>query len=378
MAAALAIEGAALSPVPAAAEEALAVSADISASAAVLYEPSSGRVLFEKNAHEKRPMASTTKLMTALLATELLSQEQDIIVPAKAVSVEGTTMGLKADDRISLRDLLCGLLLESGNDAANTVAIASCGSYEAFAEKMNERAAAIGMKDSVFVTPSGLDEGEHGASAYDMALLAAEVLKNDMLAAICSSTQETVSFGNPKHQAVMSNHNRLLSLYPDAIGMKTGYTSKAGRCLVSAARRDGVTLIAVTLNCPDDWDGHITLYDAGFSLLVSIPLPTPTLSELTVCGGEKDAVVLNAASPPPVTGLRGDEDRLVVTVSLPRFIWAAVKKGDTLGSVIYTLRGSVVATTPITAAETVGERAREPWLTRAGTLFRALLKNALT
>ncbi|MBQ9415036.1 MAG: D-alanyl-D-alanine carboxypeptidase [Clostridia bacterium] len=351
--------------------------ATISAGAAVLYEPQTGRVLFEQNAHARRAIASTTKLMTALLAVERLSPDEDLIVPAQAVAVEGTTMGLHAGDAISRHDLLCGMLLESGNDAANTVALCCSGSYEAFAEQMNARAAALGMTKSLFVTPSGLDEGDHGASAFDMALLAAAVLQNEELAAICALKQQTVSFGNPKREAVMSNHNRLLSLYPDAIGLKTGYTSKAGRCLVSAARRDGVTLIAITLDCPDDWNEHIALYEAGFSLLTAVTPMMPPLPSVPVFGGTALSLALKADALPSVTVLKEDVQELDVSVELPAYAWAPVDAGQPIGWIRVTLRGEEIVRMPIVAEQTIYASERASWLFRAGrcffTLFRRLI-----
>ncbi|MCI8554242.1 MAG: D-alanyl-D-alanine carboxypeptidase, partial [Clostridiales bacterium] len=203
----------------------------VSASSAILYEPELGRVLYEKDIHTPRPMASTTKIMTALLGLERCAPETEITVPDAAVRVEGTALGLRGGDKITMRDLITGLLLVSGNDAANTVAYAVSGGIPAFAEEMNRRAAEIGMKDTTFVTPSGLDEGEHSSSAYDMALLAAEAMKNELFADICARQSAVVSFGNPMREISIRNHNRLLSLYDGAVGIKTGFTKKSGRCL---------------------------------------------------------------------------------------------------------------------------------------------------
>jgi D-alanyl-D-alanine carboxypeptidase/D-alanyl-D-alanine carboxypeptidase (penicillin-binding protein 5/6) len=155
-------------------------------------------------------------------------------------------MGLKAGDTLTVRDLLYGLLLTSGNDAANAVALLCADSLSAFAELMNEKAAVLGMKNTVFVTPSGLDEGEHGSTARDLCLLGAAVLKDPDLSAVCASKRHTITVSGEKR--TYQNHNRLLSLYEPAIGLKTGYTVKSGKCLVSAAQKDGVTLVAVTLN----------------------------------------------------------------------------------------------------------------------------------
>lgn len=178
---------------------------------------------------------------------------------------------------------------------ANTIAMVTAGSLPAFAEKMNAKAAELGMKDSHFVTPSGLDQEGHASSAYDMALLAAAALRNPLLAEICAKKSAVIAFGNPKRKVTVTNHNKLLSLYPDAVGMKTGFTKKSGRCLVSAARKDGVTLIAVTLNSPDDWNDHIRLYEQGFPQLESFQPSLPELPDVKVAGGLTDTVQLTAS-----------------------------------------------------------------------------------
>ncbi len=355
------------------AQEAVAVSS--SAASAVLYEPSSGRVLFEQNAHVRRPMASTTKLMTALLAAESVPQEAMLTSSFEALNVEGSSMGLQVGDTISRDDLLYGLLLSSGNDAANVFALSMDGSYEVFAERMNARAAKIGMTDTCFVTPSGLDADGHGASAYDMALLAAEVLKNDLLATICATKDASITAGG--RTLYLSNHNRLLSEYEGAVGMKTGYTSKAGRCLVSAATRDGVTLIAVTLDCANDWEEHKALLDAGFSRMTAVTLTPEIPSHIAVLGGTSDCVPLCADSH-TVTLMQGDEEQLQTVLRLPPYIWAPLAAGDTVGTVSYYLRGACVAELPVTAGETILTAPTSPWYTRFQQVFCQLLQKALT
>lgn len=360
-------------PCAATAEEP-AVRVSSSASAAILYEPTSGRVLFEKNAHTKRPMASTTKLMTALVAVEALPADAVLTASAEALAVEGSSMGLAVGDTITRDDLLAGLLLSSGNDAANVFALSIAGSYQAFAAMMNEKAASLGMQHSQFVTPSGLDADGHGASAYDMALLAAAVLENECLRTICATAQQTITVGD--RTVTLTNHNRLLSMYEGAIGMKTGYTSLAGRCLVSAATRDGVTLIAVTLNCGNDWEEHITLLDEGFALLEEVTLSAPPLLPLTVYGGERAQVALSVP-PVTVTVMRGDATAIETVVTLPPYRWAPVRQGETVGKVTYRLRGMALAEVPITACEAAEMQAPLSFGARVGQLFWRLLE-ALT
>lgn len=341
----------------------------LSAKSAVLYEPETGRILVEKDAHTPRPMASTTKIMTALLALELCEPETEITVPAEAVRVEGSSLGLRGGDQITMLDLVTGLMLQSGNDAANVIAMVTAGSLPAFAEKMNAKAAELGMKDSHFVTPSGLDQEGHASSAYDMALLAAAALRNPLLAEICAKKSAVISFGNPKRKVTVTNHNKLLSLYPDAVGMKTGFTKKSGRCLVSAARKDGVTLIAVTLNSPDDWNDHIRLYEQGFPQLESFQPSLPELPAVKVAGGVTDAVQTTGQLPPALILSSGDGERLEMKTELPRFVLAPVTAGEELGRVRYYLDGREVASVPLTAAYAVDAR---PVAGAGGRWLRAL------
>lgn len=341
-----------------AAEEAAAgpsVSAELSSLSAVLYEPTGQRVLYEKDAHTRRAIASTTKLMTALLAAENLCWDDTVTVPDEAVRVEGTSLGLRGGDTLSVRDLVTGLLLVSGNDAANAIALAVSGSLPAFAERMNARAAEIGMADTLFVTPSGLDEGDNGSSAYDMALLAAEVLKNPVLAEICAMQSASVVISGRK--TTVTNHNRLLQLYPDAVGMKTGYTKKSGKCLVSAARRDGVLLIAVTLNGGDYWNDHMKLYEAGFGVMQAVELPLPALPALPVSGGTAGSVRLGTQPADPVVIPRDESAQVETKLELPAFLWAPVEAGQTVGTVRYYLNGQEVGASPVTAMEAVESRA---------------------
>ncbi len=221
-------------------------------------DAATGEVLYEKNAETEHPMASTTKIMTCLLACESGKLGKAVTVTDEMLhGLEGTSLDLTVGDSITLYDLVQGAILESGNDAANAIAVYLGGSTAQFAEMMNERAKAIGMVHTLFVTPSGLDEGEHHTTAYDMALLAAEALKNGTFAAICDTADAVITVnGTPK---AITNHNKLLKVSGGFTGVKTGFTKKAGRCLVSSYCYHGSTMICVTLNAPNDWDDHINL-----------------------------------------------------------------------------------------------------------------------
>lgn len=346
----------------------------LSSSSAVLYEPQSGRVLYEKDPHTKRPMASTTKLMTALLAAETLPLDRVVTVPEQAVLVEGSSMGLRGGDRLTVQDLLSGLLLSSGNDAANALALLTAGSLPAFAVRMNERAQALGMYRSQFVTPSGLDAEGHGATAYDMALLGAAVLENPALTAICSAKVATVQVGNPPHEATLKNHNRLLWLYEPAVGLKTGYTKKSGKCLVSAATQDGVTLVVASLNGGDYWNDHIALFEYGFSQTQSVSLSVPTLPLVSVAGGMTTEVPLTAQPPANAVLLNGEESRVTCQLFLPPFVWAPVTEGQQLGILRYTVDNRLLYEIPLTAAAAVPQQAALSRYQQIKQRFCVLLK----
>lgn len=232
---------------------------DLSASSVVLMDAGSGRVLYEHNAHEPRMIASITKLMTALVALDSgCSGEEVVEIQPEWTGIEGSSLYLRAGEQYRLETLLYGLLLQSGNDAAESIAGYCAGTVPEFVMQMNRKAKSLGMINSHFSNPSGLTQEDHYSSAYDMALLARKCLKNELLAEIMATRTITLE---GKH---FTNHNKLLWRYDGCIGLKTGYTEKAGRTLVSAANRDGLTLICVTLDAPDDWNDHQKLLDYGF------------------------------------------------------------------------------------------------------------------
>lgn len=344
----------------------------LSSLSVVMLEPQSGRVLFQRDAHTPRPMASTTKLMTALIAAESMPFDREVVIPEKAVQVEGSSMGLRAGDHITVHDLVTGLLLESGNDAANAIALLVSGSIPAFADKMNQKARELGMEDSTFVTPSGLDEGNHSSSAYDMALLGAEVLRHPELKEICATKSAVIEVGDPKHEATMNNHNKLLHKYPYAIGMKTGYTIKSGRCLVSAAEKDGVTLIIASLNGHDYWNDHMALYEYGFSLTTCYRPELPDFGSFPVSGGLTGSVSLRVGEVPNMTLLKGEEERVQCLIDVPRFLLAPLEEGEQVGTVRYVLDDRELCVLPVTVGRTVVARPVAGFFPRFLELFWAL------
>lgn len=326
----------------------------VSAQSAILISGDDGTVIFEKNAHEPLAMASTTKIMTALLTLEEAERSGDpaIDITGEMVAVEGSSMGLKEGDRLTLTNLTSGMLLASGNDAANAAAIYLGGSQEGFAELMNARAREIGMTETNFVTPSGLDDDEHYSTAYDMALLGREAMGNEEFARIAGSSTLQVEFIEPEQRISYQNHNKLLRIYDGCIGIKTGFTKKAGRTLVSAARRDGTTLIAVTLNAPDDWDDHMAMFDYGFSKVKTVQMGGEALPEsMPVAGSDKQGVGLrmgqSLSMTLPIEQAQGVESRVL----LPRFLYAPVRAGEKVGRVQYLMDGQEIYSVPIIAVE---------------------------
>lgn len=230
----------------------------LSARSAVVMDAPTGRVLFAQNAHDRSLIASTTKIMTGLLVCEDMDPQREIQVPPEAVGIEGSSLYLKAGERVKVIDLLYGMMLRSGNDAAAALAIAHSGSLAAFVQAMNERARELGLKDTCFANPHGLDAEENYSTALDLALLARAAMENEQFRRIVSTKSHC--FG----ERTAVNHNRLLWRCEGAEGVKTGFTKAAGRILVSAVTRRGRRLICVTIRDPDDWNDHCSLFDECF------------------------------------------------------------------------------------------------------------------
>ena len=329
---------------------------DISASSAVLVVAGSNEVLFEKAANDRRAMASTTKIMSAVIAIESGKLDEEITVTEEMTAVEGTSMGLLPGDRVSISELVYGMLLSSGNDAANATAIAVGGSIENFVAMMNDKAAELGMTSTHFSTPSGLDADDHYSTAYDMALLGSYALENERFTEICSSSSAVVDYGNPPYRRKLTNHNKLLKIYDGAIGIKTGFTKKSGRCLVSAAKRDGITLVCVTLNDPNDWDDHEKMLDYGFSVVKKFNNYQKDFS-VRLVGSEKTLVEAQLQREPQA-GSAGNE--ITQKVYIEHFLYAPVKANDVIGySTFCYSNGKIADTVPIIAKYDITETHEE-------------------
>lgn len=303
----------------------------LSAHSAILINAETKEIIYEKNAFDRRSMASTTKIMTSIIAIE--SGRMSEVVTAENMAAEGSSIGLKNGNKLTLETLVWGMLLESGNDAAKLTANFLAGSEAEFTLTMNEKALAIGMTDTNFITASGLDDEEHYSTAYDMAILGAYAVRNPQFSEMCSTKIKTVSFIEPDISLTFSNHNKLLSMCRGAFGIKTGFTKKSGRCLVSACKRDGITLVAVTLNAGDDWNDHIKLYDYGFDSLDCKEVYFRLPESIRVYGGTSTECQIVAESNPVSVGLLSENAALTQKIYLPSFIYAPVSEGEIIGKV---------------------------------------------
>ena len=319
------------------------------AKSSALYNPNTNSFLHENNSSQRLPMASTTKIITALIAIETLDPDEIIRVPKEAVGVEGSSLYLKEDDELTVKDLVYSVLLQSANDAATALALCISGNIDDFAVQMTERAREIGALNTEFQNPHGLDDEEHYTTAHDLALIAAEALKNETFKKISSTYKYSFKIGDETRTVV--NHNKLLKMYDGCIGVKTGFTKKSGRCLVSAAERDGITLVAVTLNDPEDWADHKNMLEYGFSKLerinldeiISLPYTIPTVSS------DADKVTIEFKTNNIV---KFTDEEIDYSIDLPTYVARDIKRGDKLGEVTLKIGGreekiDVVATNDV-------------------------------
>lgn len=330
----------------------------VSARSAVLYVPESGEALFTKNADARMPMASTTKIMTALVAIENSELSERVEIDGRAVGTEGSSAYLRDGDVLTMEELLYALMLQSANDAAVAIACHVAGGIEEFAGIMNERAEKIGLTDTHFTNPHGLDDEEHYTTARELARIAAVAMESPIFRKICATYKKT--FKTEERERTYVNHNKLLTRYDDAVGIKTGFTKKSGRCLVAAAERDGLTLISVTLDAPSDWSDHERMLECGFDTVEKIELAnTGDISyDVPVIGGTVDKVLVANEETAAVVRTRGEYE-IKSYVRLEPFVIAPIKRGTVLGSVVFTLDGEEVARIALKAQDSV-EKKKEP------------------
>lgn len=338
-----------------------------SAKAGILMEMETGRVLWEKNAHEALPMASTTKVMTALLALEYAALSDKVTAGENAFGVPGTSIYLAQGETLTMEEMLLGLMLCSGNDAAVAIAEHVAGSVDGFCRLMTQRAAQIGCENTLFSTPHGLPAQNHHTTAYDLALICREALKSPAFRQIVSTQRASIPWAGHPQNRILNNKNSLLSTYPGAIGIKTGYTKAAGRCLCFAAERDGMTLVGCVLNDPNWFQDAAALMDTGFADYQMVRLfgENEVVETLPVANGERASVPILAGRALEAPMRRGTYPTL--TFSLPAGLEAPVEKGTHVGTATLSDEGRVLLTVPLYAGENVNRRSFRFHITRIFT-----------
>jgi len=340
---ALAVLGLMLSLCPKASAE---QAPDISAKSAVVMS-ASGQLLYHKNGESRSLIASTTKLMTAILAIERTELDDVVDINPACCNIEGSSMYLNPAEQYTVRELLLGLLLVSGNDAAEALALHVAGDMESFVRLMNEKAKSLGMADTSFRNPHGLDADGHYSTALDLAKLMCYCMENESFRQLCATKSSVV------HGLTLINHNKLLGLCPGCIGGKTGYTLAAGRCLVSCCERQGLRLVCVTLSAPDDWNDHLALYDWAYGqfdqrdVLAGLRFPVPVVS-----GTEAEVNLIPAQD---ICLFLPKNQEVVLRVELPQFVFAPVNQGETGGQVWVIINGEIVGSCQLLYEKTVGQ-----------------------
>ena len=320
----------------------------LSAQAAVLYEANFDKVLLQRNADRRLPMASTTKIMTALAAVSVLPREERIPIPREAVGVEGSSAYLTEGEILTVEQLIYALLLQSANDAAVALAIAADGSVESFVSRMNQMASDMGLTQTHFMNPHGLHHEDHYTTAYELALIAKAALQQPFLREVLKTKRYTAA--SEEQVRIFVNHNKLLFRDPSAIGVKTGFTKASGRCLVGAAEAEGLLLISVTLNAPSDWSDHETMWRYACSAFTvrDIAVPHSVLQNIPVSGALYPFAVASNRDSFSLLMRRTDPIPRVHTEYEP-VITAPIKKGDVLGYLVITQNGKELARLPLQA-----------------------------
>lgn len=341
----------------------------LSAASAVLIDGDTGEVLYENNKDIRLSMASTTKIMTALLLCENKDLSEIVTVGDEVFAAEGTSLGLKKGMKVSCKTLLYGMMLASGNDAANTAAVAVSGSVSEFVKLMNNKAKELGLVNTNFNTPSGLDGETHYTTAFELAKLTRYALCNKDFATACSTKRETVDLGGVK--VTLTNHNRLLNTVQGVIGVKTGFTKKSGRCLVSAAKRNGVYLIAVTLKAPSDWNDHKEMLNYGFSVVK--PKEYSYESERFSCeviSGEKGETF---AISDAISFSVGENALITRKVHFPKFVYAPIKSGQEIGFIEYKNGENLIARSSLVCTEDIKANKKNSFFENFKLNFRFIL-----
>lgn len=334
---------------------------NVSARAAVVMEQGTHRVLFEQNARERLAMASTTKIMTALVALEYGRLDDVVTVSSRAAGVTGSSIYLKAGETLTLEQLLYGLMLQSGNDAAVAIAEHIGGSVDGFLALMNAKAARIGAVDSHFMSPHGLDKDGHYTTAYDLALITAVAMDNPDFCRIVSTKGIYIPYEGVENGRYVKNKNRILWSYDGANGVKTGYTGDAGRCFVGAAEREGMQLISVVLDCGPMFEEAAALMDEAFIKYDMVPVVQPHVAFGTVTANEGIQGYVSYGAPQrlvlPLT--QEEQARIYTNIKLQAAVDTPVAKGQVIGSGAVMLDGQELVSFPVI---TLGEDGRRSFM----------------
>ncbi len=340
----------------------------VEARAVILIERKSGRVLYEMNADQMMPIASITKVMTALIAIEHADPDEVVTVSKDASGVSGTSLYLGEGEQLTVEELLLGLMLRSGNDAAVALAQHVAGDVDSFVKLMNDRAALLGA-DAYFTNPHGLDEREHSASARGMALIANEAMDYPAFRSLVTTKSAIIPWpGNP-YERVLTNKNKLLTTYDGTTGVKTGFTDRAGRCLIFSAERDGMELLGVVLNCGQWFDAGAKLLNWGFEhyRLKTFLKTNQEIARIPVEGGMAGevAIVVPMALIAPST----DGEAAELVIDYEKMLIAPVEEGLVIGRADVVVDGEVIASRALLAANSVDKRTYPAALLRAARHF---------
>ncbi len=328
---------------------------EVNAKGAILIEATTGRVLWQQNAHERLPMASTTKVMTALLLMEKGNLHDKVTLPDDFVNVGESSIWLEPGETQELEDLFYAMMLKSANDAAQAIAIGVGGTEEKFIEMMNEKAKELGLEDTHFMNPHGLHNAEHYTTAYDLAMIAREDIKYEQFRKVVITKKHTLPWADNDYDRVVYNANNFLNTYEYATGIKTGYTRQAGSCLVGSAEKDGMQLIAVVLGCPQMYVDTKTIMEYGFEnyKMADLCEANEEMGIVPVIEGRQDTVAAITQNAMQYPVKKAGENLPTAKVELLDSVSAMVTKGDILGQVIYTDTDGNSFQVPLVAANHV-------------------------
>ncbi len=329
---------------------------DLSAAqAAVCMDAQTGRVILEQNAHMKLGMASTTKVMTGIIAVEHGELQEIVTVGKNAQGVEGTSIYLVEGEQQTMENLVYGLMLESGNDAAVAIAEHISGTCEQFAKLMNEKAQKIGAMNTNFVNPHGLYDPMHYTTAYDLALISAYAMKNDTFAKIAKAPNCAMPWPGHDGNKVFYNRNRLLNLYDGCDGVKPGYTPETGRTLVGSATKNNMRIITVTLNCRDDWNLHSRMLDYAFAnyRLLAVVENNKNSGTIQIKGGNEYETALVTKGRVDICIKNGEKPNIEIEYDIPKYVWAPVASGRIVGYANVKADGNPIGSVPLLAQDKV-------------------------